>query len=71
MIDFSREEMTGTLYLLGIPVLTGLYATTQQECRQWYSRIPRFVRPVAHIRWFLTWTTKQEFRDATGEIKRT
>lgn len=65
-----RFEMTGTLYVFGVPVLDGLYSTNAEEVQQWRERVPRWLRWATRFQWWATWTTPQEYRDATGECKR-
>lgn len=67
MVDFTREESWGTLYVFGIPVLDGMYAETVEQRTTWMNRISPLVRWASRVRWTLTWTTPQEYRDATGE----
>lgn len=64
----SRCEMIGTLYIFGIPVLDGLFATNMSERQKWTARIKGPLRWFCRIKWTLTWTTAQEYRDATGGL---
>ena len=66
MVDFTREESWGVLYVFGIPVIDGLYAETVEQRTTWENRIPSLVRWASSVRWTLTWTTAEEYRDATG-----
>lgn len=70
MVDLSRREMTGKLYVFGLPVLSGLYATNAEEVRIWRNRVPPLLRWACRFSWFMTWTTKEEYRDATGAVRR-
>jgi hypothetical protein len=65
-MDLNREETTGTLQLLGLPVLTGLYAQTAEHRQAWMVRVPTWLRWACSFRWYATWTTPQEERDAIG-----
>jgi hypothetical protein len=62
-------EMTGTLYVFGIPVLAGMYATSAEEVQQWYARVPLWIQWATRMHWYMTWTARQDYRDATGECK--
>jgi hypothetical protein len=70
MVDLSRQEMTGKLYVFGVPVLSGLYAANAEDVRTWRSRVPTLLRWACRFSWFMTWTTKEEYRDATGAVRR-
>lgn len=70
MVDLSRQEMTGTLRVFGIPVLSGLYAANAEDVRTWRARVPPLLRWACRFSWYMTWTTKEEYRDATGEVRR-
>lgn len=71
MVDLSRQEMTGKLYVFGIPVLSGLYAANAEDVMTWRARVPLLLRWACRFSWGMTWTTKDEYRDATGAVRRT
>lgn len=70
MVDLAKQEMTGTLYVFGIPVLSGLYAANAEDVMKWRARVPTLLRWACRFGWGLTWTTKEEYRDATGAVRR-
>lgn len=65
-MDLTREETTGTLVVLGLPVMTGLYAQTGEQRAAWLMRVPAWLRWACTVTWHLTWTPPQEERDAIG-----
>lgn len=70
MADLSSQGMTGTLYVCGVPVLSGLYATNADDVMTWRARVPPLLRWACRFSWHMTWTTKEEYRDATGAVRR-
>lgn len=67
-MDLNRKETTGTIQILGMPVLTGLYAQTAEQRAAWKMRVPAWLRWACTIRWHMTFTAAHEERDAIGRI---
>jgi hypothetical protein len=68
MKEHVDYEALGTLKIFGIPVLEGLYSKTLLGRQLWNKRIHWFLKPFTKISWYMTWTSKDEFRDETGQV---
>lgn len=61
-----QEEAVGTVKVLGVPVVSGLYARGPKDRERWSKRLTfPFVSKVV---WYLTSTSSREIRDAIGEL---